>query len=742
MPEEVILDVTTIEENVTVETTAGDVVEIQVVAPTGTAATVAVGATTTGAAGTNASVTNSGTTSAAVFNFTIPRGDTGATGATGATGPNSVTSATTSDGTADLDVDTITGDGSGLTGLVSAQITDASMGATDESVVNVLAKFGPYGELSATQFQAPAISVIPNGIINLASTNVGGVVTLSGELATDVRSIAFPNASGTIALTSSATGTIASDDITDFTAAVEAIAPDAVTSETTSDGTASLDISNLTLSQDVTSGLQTAMTLSGNPTTVGDGQQIIWQWYNGGSPVTTAVIATEVTSSNSDKLIFKTSESGSLATSLDLNNSLATFSGVVSSLGATYQTGSTFTYNGASAAAHRTALGVSASGDTVLKSAYTPAHSLLVQQSGTGSPSSLSVGNNTILGRASGGGSAIAALSGSDARTVLGLSTLATTTPAANVATFLATPTSANLAAAVTGETGSGALVFGTSPTIDAPTISGSAAFTSTTRPTSAGTGAPAATSLITKADGDKVFFPLEGLFQNAYKVPLTNNLGASSGLSVLSISAANDITSSFTSSVTSGNYASWCSSHARCINSGGQLVLPSGIGLRARILIGTSGLRRAKLLLGGLSGSSVLGSGVLDARGFGVEIEPNASSTGQIRFRIIYRNQSSQTILGDWTEYISNLANTYGIILWFYRLDQQILAAYKISLFSSIAPTNWQSIPSVSITSGDNLQTGVVRMKNFQLAAEGSYSNAYVELSDIYETHNIFPNL
>jgi hypothetical protein len=94
------------------------------------------------------------------------------------------------------------------------------------------------------------------------------------------------------------------------------------------------------------------------------------------------------------------------------------------------------------------------------------------------------------------GGSAAAAH-----RTALGLTTLATTTPAVNVATFLETPTSANLAAAVTGETGSGALVFGTSPTIDAPTISGSAAFTSTTRPTSAGTGTPAATSLITRND-------------------------------------------------------------------------------------------------------------------------------------------------------------------------------------------------------------------------------------------------
>lgn len=40
-----------------------------------------------------------------------------------------------------------------------------------------------------------------------------------------------------------------------------------------------------------------------------------------------------------------------------------------------------------------------------------------------------------------------------------------------NVATFLATPTSANLAAAVTDETGSGALVFATSPTLVTPIL-------------------------------------------------------------------------------------------------------------------------------------------------------------------------------------------------------------------------------------------------------------------------------
>lgn len=39
------------------------------------------------------------------------------------------------------------------------------------------------------------------------------------------------------------------------------------------------------------------------------------------------------------------------------------------------------------------------------------------------------------------------------------------------VATFLGTPSSANLASAVTGETGSGALVFGTAPTVDAAVL-------------------------------------------------------------------------------------------------------------------------------------------------------------------------------------------------------------------------------------------------------------------------------
>ena len=49
----------------------------------GLAATIQVGTVTTGAAGTNAEVTNVGTENAAVFNFTIPKGDTGEAGSGG-----------------------------------------------------------------------------------------------------------------------------------------------------------------------------------------------------------------------------------------------------------------------------------------------------------------------------------------------------------------------------------------------------------------------------------------------------------------------------------------------------------------------------------------------------------------------------------------------------------------------------------------------------------------------------------
>jgi hypothetical protein len=72
-----------------------------------------------------------------------------------------------------------------------------------------------------------------------------------------------------------------------------------------------------------------------------------------------------------------------------------------------------------------------------MESDYSPSHSILVQQSGTGSPSSLSVGNNTLVGRLSGGGSAIDDLSASQVRTLLNVEDGADVTDAANVASTI-----------------------------------------------------------------------------------------------------------------------------------------------------------------------------------------------------------------------------------------------------------------------------------------------------------------
>jgi hypothetical protein len=65
-----------------------------------------------------------------------------------------------------------------------------------------------------------------------------------------------------------------------------------------------------------------------------------------------------------------------------------------------------------------------------------------------------------------------------------GTTVAAATSTAAGMVTFLGTPSSANLAAALTDETGSGAAVFGTSPTITTPTISGAIALPDNVRQT------------------------------------------------------------------------------------------------------------------------------------------------------------------------------------------------------------------------------------------------------------------
>jgi hypothetical protein len=71
------------------------------------------------------------------------------------------------------------------------------------------------------------------------------------------------------------------------------------------------------------------------------------------------------------------------------------------------------------------ATNVNAAG-AVMNSDYNQAHSVLVQQSSTGSPSVLQVNNNTLVGRLSGGGSDIEALSATSVRGLLNVADGAT----------------------------------------------------------------------------------------------------------------------------------------------------------------------------------------------------------------------------------------------------------------------------------------------------------------------------
>ncbi len=79
----------------------------------------------------------------------------------------------------------------------------------------------------------------------------------------------------------------------------------------------------------------------------------------------------------------------------------------------------------------------------VSKSDYTPSHSILVQQSGTGSPTALQVGNNTLVGRVSGGGSDIDDLSTSQVRNMLSINNVDNTSDA-NKPVSTATQTALN----------------------------------------------------------------------------------------------------------------------------------------------------------------------------------------------------------------------------------------------------------------------------------------------------------
>lgn len=125
----------------------------------GDAATIAVGTTTTGAAGTNASVTNSGTSSAAVFDFTIPRGDKGDQGDTGDKGD-----------AATVTVGTVT------TGAPGTNASVVNSGTSYAAVLDFTIPRGDQGQAGSGSGDMLAADYDPNGDVQAAG-GIPGYVT-------------------------------------------------------------------------------------------------------------------------------------------------------------------------------------------------------------------------------------------------------------------------------------------------------------------------------------------------------------------------------------------------------------------------------------------------------------------------------------------------------------------------------------------------------------------------------------
>lgn len=127
----------------------------------------------------------------------------------------------------------------------------------------------------------------------------------------------------------------------------------------------------------------------------------------------------------------------------------------------------------------------------------------------------------------------------------------------AGIDTFLATPSSTNLAAAVTGETGTGALVFATSPTLVTPALGAATATTinGNTISTSSGTLTLGAgktftasnTLTLTGTDGSTLAIGTGGTLgsaaytaSSAYEVPLTFSTGLTRTTNTITVNAIN----------------------------------------------------------------------------------------------------------------------------------------------------------------------------------------------------------
>jgi hypothetical protein len=133
-----------------------------------------------------------------------------------------------------------------------------------------------------------------------------------------------------------------------------------------------------------------------------------------------------------------------------------------------------------------------------------------------------------------------------------------TTTTGTGILTFLGTPSSANLAAAVTDETGSGALVFGTSPTLSGATLNnttvyGGAVTPATNTVDSVGyTGMPqnaqsAAYTLVAGDAGKTIVHPATDNNARTFTIPANGSVAYPVGTAITFVNMINTVTIAIT---------------------------------------------------------------------------------------------------------------------------------------------------------------------------------------------------
>lgn len=161
----------------------------------GTSATIAVGTVTTGDPGTEAAITNAGTESAAVFNFVLPRGDTGATGATGPAGP---TGATGPQGPQGIQGETGPQGPQGLQGETGPQGPQGIQGEQGiQGIQGETGPQGPQGDTGPTGAQGPqgdpgTAATITIGAVTTGSAGSSVVVTNSGTSTAAILNFTIP----------------------------------------------------------------------------------------------------------------------------------------------------------------------------------------------------------------------------------------------------------------------------------------------------------------------------------------------------------------------------------------------------------------------------------------------------------------------------------------------------------------------------------------------------------------------